>query len=90
MNNTVSSKGHKLKSSSVKTKKLRIKPTKGKKGRAGSLRFPNGKIASIIIICGHPKAKQLINGGIGAYLMLFSIMWAKDSGYDKIIFGSNK
>ena len=48
-------------------------------------RHPYGNMMSIPIICGNPFSKLIKKGGMGAYLMLFCIMYAKHIGKNKIV-----
>jgi len=46
---------------------------------------PYGRMLSIPIICGSPFSKLTNKGGVGAYLMLFAVLYAKEKNLNKII-----
>ncbi|MBM10426.1 MAG: hypothetical protein CMF69_12830 [Magnetovibrio sp.] len=48
-------------------------------------KYPYGKMLSISILCGSPFSNIANKGGIGAYLMLFCIMYAREKKFVKII-----
>ena len=68
-----------------KTKNIKIKKKAWRGGASVRKRHPYGKMLSIPIICGSPFSRLTDQGGIGAYLMLFVIMYAREKKFRKVI-----